>query len=65
MSPPPAAPGVALGRGAVLAPRRNLGTVPFVTGAVAAGLLTLHGAFVEIGTGALMVYRGEAGFVAV
>ena len=44
---------------------RNLETFPFVAEALAAGVLTLHGAFVEIGTGTLMVYRGEAGFVAV
>ncbi len=44
---------------------RNLGTFPFVAEAVAAGLLTLHGAFVDIGSGALLVYRGEAGFVAI
>ena len=44
---------------------RNLGTFPFVAEAVAAGMLTLHGAFVEIGTGALLVYSDEAGFVAI
>jgi hypothetical protein len=31
---------------------------------VADGMLTLHGAFVEIGTGALLVYREGQGFVA-
>jgi hypothetical protein len=36
-----------------------------VTEAVAAGVLTLHGVFVDIGSGALKVYRGEAGFVPV
>ena len=61
----PEARRAALEREAVLTSLRNLGTFPFVTEAVAAGLLTLHGAFVDIGTGALMVYRGEAGFVAV
>jgi carbonic anhydrase len=50
---------------AVLTSLRNLETFPFVTEAVAAGVLTLHGAFVDIGTGTLKVYRGEAGFSAV
>ncbi len=60
----PEARKAALEREAVLTSLRNLGTFPFVAEAVAAGMLTLHGAFVEIGTGTLMVYRGEAGFVA-
>jgi carbonic anhydrase len=53
----------ALEHEAVLTSLRNLHTFPFVTEAVAKGVLTLHGAFVEIGTGTLKVYRGEAGFV--
>jgi carbonic anhydrase len=61
----PEARKAALEREAVLTSLRNLGTFPFVTEAVAAGVLTLHGAFVEIGTGALLAYRGEVGFVAV
>lgn len=55
----------ALEHEAVLTSLRNLGTFPFVTEALAAGVLTLHGAFVDIGTGALTVHRGETGFVAV
>jgi carbonic anhydrase len=55
----------ALEREAVLTSLRNLETFPFVTEAVAAGVLTLHGVFVDIGSGALKVYRGEAGFVPV
>jgi len=54
----------ALEREAVLTSLRNLGTFPFVAEAVAAGILTLHGAFVEIGTGALLVHRDGRGFVA-
>jgi len=55
----------ALEEEAVLTSLRNLETFPFVTEAVAAGMLTLHGAFLEIGSGGLKVYRGEAGFVSV
>jgi len=55
----------ALEEEAVLTSLRNLGSFPFVTDAVAAGLLTLHGAFVEIGTGALLFHRDGKGFVAV
>ncbi len=61
----PEARKAALEREAVLTSLRNLETFPFVAEAVAEGLLTLHGAFVEIGTGALLVDQGEAGFVAV
>ena len=61
----PKARKAALEEEAVLTSLRNLGTFPFVTEAVAAGLLTLHGAFVEIGTGALLFHRGDAGFVPV
>ncbi len=55
----------ALEKEVVLTSLRNLETFPIVTEAVEAGFLTLHGAFVDIGTGALMAYRGNAGFVAV
>jgi carbonic anhydrase len=55
----------ALEHEAVLTSLRNLGTFPFVSESVAAGMLTLHGAFVEIGTGALLVHRGEGRFVSV
>jgi carbonic anhydrase len=55
----------ALEHEAVLTSLRNLETFPFVTKAVGDGMLTLHGAFVDIGTGALMVYRDRQGFVAV
>jgi len=54
----------ALEKEAVLTSLRNLQTFPFVAQAVTAGVLTRHGAFVDIGTGTLAVYRGEAGFVA-
>lgn len=54
----------ALEKEAVLTSLRNLQTFPFVAQAVTAGVVTLHGAFVDIGTGTLAVYRGEAGFVA-
>jgi len=55
----------ALEEEAVLTSLRNLATFPFVTQAVAGGMLTLHGVFVEIGSGTLKVYRGADGFVAV
>jgi carbonic anhydrase len=61
----PEARKAALEEEAVLTSLRNLETFPFVAEAVAAGLLTLHGAFVEIGTGALKVYRRGGGFVAI
>jgi carbonic anhydrase len=61
----PEARKAALEQEAVLTSLRNLETFPFVAEAVAAGMLTLHGAFVEIGTGTLMVHRGETGFVAI
>lgn len=60
----PAARRAALEHEAVRVSLRNLATFPFVREAVAAGVLTLHGAFVEIGTGALMVEDGR-GFAAV
>ncbi len=55
----------ALEQEAVLTSLLNLETFPFVTEAVEAGLLTLHGAFVDIGTGALMAHQGDVGFVVV
>jgi len=58
----PAERKAALEHEAVLTSLRNLETFPFVTKAVSQGMLTLHGAFVDIGTGALMVYRQGAGF---
>jgi len=61
----PEARKAALEEEAVLTSLRNLGSFPFVTQAVASGLLTLHGAFVDIGTGGLAVYRQGEGFVAV
>lgn len=60
----PAERKAALEREAVLVSLRNLATFPFVRQAVDAGVLTLHGAFVDIATGALMV-RGESGFAPV
>jgi carbonic anhydrase len=59
----PEARKAALEEEAVLTSLRNLGSFPFVTGAVSAGLLTLHGAFVEIGTGTLLFHRDGKGFV--
>ena len=51
-----------LEREAVLTSLRNLETFPFVTEAVESGTLTLHGAWLDIGTGMLHVYDAEAGF---
>ena len=59
----PAERKAALEREAVLVSLRNLATFPFVLRAVDSGVLTLHGAFIEIGTGTLMV-RGPSGFAA-
>ncbi|MEK6216452.1 MAG: carbonic anhydrase [Boseongicola sp.] len=61
----PEARKAALEKEAVLTSLRNLKTFPFVTEAIAAGALTLHGAFIEIDSGALMVYQDAAGFVAI
>jgi carbonic anhydrase len=61
----PAARKAALEHEAVRVSLSNLSTFPFVRQAVEAGVLTLHGAFVEIASGELLVYRGEEGFVAV
>ena len=58
-SVPEAARQSALEREAVLVSLRNLATFPFVREAVEAGVLTLHGAFVEIGTGTLLVEDGR------
>jgi carbonic anhydrase len=59
----PEARKAALEEEAVLTSLRNLGSFPFVTDAVSGGLLTLHGAFVEIGTGTLLFHRHGKGFV--
>ena len=61
----PEARKAALEKEAVLTSLRNLKTFPFVTEAIAAGALTLHGAFIEIDSGALMVHQDAAGFVAI
>lgn len=54
-----------LEREAVLTSLRNLETFPFVTKAQAAGMLTLHGAWLNIATGSMMVHQGDQGFVEV
>ncbi|MEO1776712.1 MAG: carbonic anhydrase [Pseudomonadota bacterium] len=46
----------ALEHEAVLTSLRNLMTFPFVAEAVALGALTLHGTYLDIGTGMLLVY---------
>ena len=55
----------ALEHEAVLTSLANIESFPFVAEAVAAGDLTLHGAFIDIGTGGLLVYRPGAGFTPV
>jgi carbonic anhydrase len=55
----------ALEHEAVLTSLRNLGSFPFVAKAMATGDLTLHGAFIDIGSGQLAVYREGDGFVPV
>ncbi len=60
----PARRRAALEHEAVLVSLRNLATFPFVRAAVDAGVLTLHGAFIDIATGALLVH-GEEGFAPV
>ena len=57
----PEARRAALEKEAVLTSLRNLGSFPFVADAVSEGLLTLHGAFVDIGTGELLVYKDGTG----
>lgn len=52
----------ALEHEAVLTSLANIESFPFVAEAVAAGDLTLHGAFIDIGTGGLLVYRPGRGF---
>jgi len=54
-----------LEREAVLVSLRNLETFPFVAEAIEAGLLTLHGTWLEIGSGVLHHYEQDAGFVPV
>ena len=51
-----------LEREAVLVSLENLRTFPFVTEAVRAGMLTLHGTWFDIGTGELHVWSPETGF---
>lgn len=46
---------------AVLTSLENLLTFPFVSSAVGNNLLTLHGAWIDIGHGTLHVYSGSAG----
>ena len=48
-----------LEREGVLTSLRNLWTFPFVRDAVEAGKLTLHGTWLDIGKGELLVYNGE------
>jgi len=52
-----------LEREGVLTSLRNLETFPFVRDAVAAGMLTLHGSWLDIGTGSLHVHVRGKGFV--
>jgi len=59
----PAGHRAALELEAVLTSMRNLATFPFVKAMLDQGLLTLHGAFVDIGTGTLKVYKRAEGFV--
>ncbi len=54
----------ALEKEAVLTSLENIESFPFVAEAIAAGDLTLHGAFIDIGTGGLQTYRSGEGFVA-
>ena len=55
----------ALERESVLVSLANLETFPFVTDAQAAGMLTLHGAFFDIGTGELHAWQAGSGFTRV
>ena len=57
----PGAVQTALEHEAVLTSLRNLETFPFVAEACAEGVLTLHGCWFSIGTGALEVYDPAAG----
>ena len=59
--PEPEARPAALEREAVLVSLRNLATFPFVAQAVSTGMLTLHGAFIDIATGMLEFYDHRAG----
>jgi carbonic anhydrase len=58
-TPDPEARKAALEREAMLTSLRNLLTFPFVAEAVGAGSLTLHGCFLDIGTGGMSVYDAE------
>lgn len=51
-----------LEREAVLVSLRNLETFPFVAAEQKAGMLTLHGAWFDIGSGELHVWDSETGF---
>ena len=55
----------ALEHEAVLTSLRNIESFPFVAEAVRTGEITLHGAFIDIGTGALLAYDAKAGFAEV
>ena len=46
-----------MGRRSVVHSLNNLLTFPFITDAVAAGTLALHGAWYDVGTGALLAYN--------
>lgn len=52
----------ALEHEAVLTSVRNLETFPFVAAAVESGMLTLHGTWLDIATGALHIHNDETGF---
>ncbi|HET7408750.1 MAG TPA: carbonic anhydrase [Paracoccaceae bacterium] len=60
-----AAQKTALEREAVLVSLENLETFPFVAQAREAGMLTLHGAWFDIGNGRLHVYSPDSGFTPV
>lgn len=53
---------VALEHEAVLTSIRNLQTFPFVAEALKTGMLTLHGSWLDIASGALHVYDAKQGF---
>lgn len=55
----------ALEHEAVLVSLSNLETFPFVRDSIRSGMLTLHGAWFDIGTGELQVWQPETGFAPV
>lgn len=63
--PEVAAQKAAFEREAVLVSLANLETFPFVTEAREAGMLTLHGAWFDIGAGRLHAWSAETGFAPV